>query len=91
MNLKNFLLLVSRLFFVTLSMPFWIGLLLLAVMMVNSFFGYLNGTCISVDECFVVRVVYEVQQPKFWRFILAMWACNLFVVVVAIFFKWRKK
>ncbi len=91
MNFKSCTCLVVKLLFVTLNLPFLAGGLLVAVMGIDSFFGYLNGTCAGVNGCLVVRVFYEMQQPKFWRLILAMWACNFFVVVIAIFFNWRKK
>jgi hypothetical protein len=91
MNFKNCLYLAIRLSLLTLNLPLFVGILLVAVIAVNSFFGYLNGTCVGVNECLVVRVVYETQQPKFWKFILAMWGCNLFIVLVAIFYRWRRK
>lgn len=91
MDLRDGLSLAFQLLKATLYLPLMSGAVLLLAMALNSLVACFEMHSHDLIGCLNVELLLGIKSPKFWRFILAMWACNLFVVVVAIFFKWREK
>lgn len=90
MKLQLALNFLSRILMASLYLPILVGLALLGAITINAPFRYLDSACINIYTCLVDRVVVEMWNWEFWRFILAMWVCNL-LVVFGIFFRSQRR